>query len=238
MLFDGKIKYIDVEPKTYDSNTLCIPPRFLANLPELPLGDWTRAYVFREDGRLSFSLSYEPLDEVHARWHPVSVEITSLPVLDKLNISVYSVRYGDAVVIAKFSAFEYTIPSYERETEVYRLIEGKGIGPAFLGHVTENGRVTGFILEKVEGRRAELGDHDRCREAVLRLHALGIVHGDLNRHNIIVSPSGVTLIDFGNSTIGGSTTAMEEELLQLPSFLEEETGRGGPGVLMSEDGTG
>lgn len=234
VLFDGKVKYIVVGPKTYELNTL----RFdlLKNLPNLPLGDWSRAYVFRENGHLSFKLSYEPLDQVHSRWHPVSVEITSLPVIEKINPSVLLVGYGDAVVVAKFSTFEWTMPSFDRETEAYRQIEGKGIGPAFLAHVTENGRVTGFLLEKVEGGRAEVGDLDRCREVVLRLHALGVVHGDLNRHNFIVSPSEVTLIDFADSTIGGSTTAMEEELLQLPSLLEEDTGRGGT-LLMVTEGT-
>jgi tRNA A-37 threonylcarbamoyl transferase component Bud32 len=80
----------------------------------------------------------------------------------------------------------------ETETRVYeKLAKDKikhpdlaDISPSFLGHLTEGGRVMGMLIEKLEGgRRAGIQDISGCEAVVRRLHTLGIVHGDVNRHN-------------------------------------------------------
>jgi len=59
-------------------------------------------------------------------------------------------------------------PSIEVVTAAYQRISDGGVGPKFLGHLTEgkDGRVVGFVAEWVEGARAAgPGDIDRCKKA-------------------------------------------------------------------------
>lgn len=57
------------------------------------------------------------------------------------------------------------------------------------GHLTENGRVMGFLVEKVEGRFACSDDLAQCEALLRRLHGLGdlgLVPRDVNRYNFIM----------------------------------------------------
>jgi predicted Ser/Thr protein kinase len=227
ILFGEQVKYILVDARTYDSDVLSFPPDFLDQLPKLPLGEWTRARIFRSSGEISFELSCGSLAGVRSRWHPNVVDVLSLTLHDRISARVHVVTYGSKPAIAKIARFEFEIPLVEKETAIYQAIDGHGIGPAFLGHLIEHGRVMGFLIEKVEGRHGYIGDLEPCQEVTKRLHSLGIVHGDLNRHNFIVSPADVTLIDFENATQNGSEGAMEKEYRQIAEQLMEETGRGG-----------
>jgi predicted Ser/Thr protein kinase len=40
-------------------------------------------------------------------------------------------------VIVKIARFEWEIPRLEQETRAYQLLEGSGLAPRFLGHVSE-----------------------------------------------------------------------------------------------------
>jgi hypothetical protein len=72
-------------------------------------------------------------------------------------------------IIAKIARFEWEIPRIERETRAYQLLEGSGLSPRFLGHIHENGRIMGFLLEKVEGRAASIQDLGICETALEKL---------------------------------------------------------------------
>jgi hypothetical protein len=48
-------------------------------------------------------------------------------------------------IIAKIARFEWEIPRIERETSAYRLLDGSGLAPRFLGHIHENGRIVVFL---------------------------------------------------------------------------------------------
>lgn len=62
-----------------------------------------------------------------------------------------------------------------QETMVYAQIEGHGIGPKFLAHVTENGeRVYGYMLERVPARHATIDDLQACKAVLAKLHSLEI----------------------------------------------------------------
>lgn len=100
------------------------------------------------------------------------------------------------------TATEYTInKKAEVETEIYRLIQGHDIGPRFLGHMMEGERCVGAVLERIVGRAANPGDVEACSAVVRRLHALGIVHGDLHERNFIITPTRAVLIDFATSFV-------------------------------------
>jgi tRNA A-37 threonylcarbamoyl transferase component Bud32 len=93
------------------------------------------------------------------------------------------------------------------------------------------------LIERIDGHRGGIADLGACQAAVEHLHSLGIVHGDLNRHNFIVSPSGVILIDFENGRKSGTKEAMQNKFSQLAEQLTEETGRGSGSVQKSDSDT-
>lgn len=120
----------------------------------------------------------------------------------------------------------------DNETRVYSIIEeyrddGLAVAPAFLGHVAENGRVMGILLEKLEGDFASIDDLASCEGALSILHGMKIVHGDPNRHNFIIDrvKGDVRLVDFEHAEPYEAAKALEE-LQSLRSELEETTGRG------------
>lgn len=82
---------------------------------------------------------------------------------------------------------------------MYGKLENTGLAPRFIGHVHEHGRVIGFILEKLEGREANIKDLSSCQSALQRLHDIGILHGDANRYNFIIQDGTARLIDFEKS---------------------------------------
>lgn len=139
-------------------------------------------------------------------------------------------------MIAKMARFDWEIPRIQCETKIYSLLEGTGIAPRFLGHIREQGRIIGFLLEKVMGRHAGIEDLQICCAALRRLHGLGIFHGDCNRFNFIVGiDDKVTLVDFEKSTVGANKDAMESEIAKLNEELTEESGRGGGFMPLSDD---
>ena len=96
---------------------------------------------------------------------------------EKLRTGIYEVKGhmfgpGDAVVVAKFARFDWEIQYIENETTVYQWIDGHNIGPRFLGHLTEDARVIGFLMERIQ-------DLEPCQQTLSRLHCLGIRHGDI-----------------------------------------------------------
>lgn len=84
----------------------------------------------------------------------------------------------------------------ERATRAYPLLEGSGLSPRFLGHIHENGRIMGFLLEKIIGRAAFVEDLSICETAFGKLDGLGLLHGDPNRYNFLVMGERVKLLDF------------------------------------------
>lgn len=223
-----QIRYLSVDPGTFHEDILTWPPDFLSHLPKLPyVGDWTRARIFRKSDDLVVESSNAALRGVTACWHHNRVDVQSLTFEERLGVRVRGVTYNSKPVIAKIARFEFEIPLVENESALYQVIDGQGIGPVFLGHLVEHGRVMGFLVERIEGRNAEIGDLEACQSIVKRLHSLGIVHGDLNKYNFIVGPTGTSLIDFENGIKNGSKEAMEKEFACLAEQLLEETGRGG-----------
>lgn len=138
--------------------------------------------------------------------------------------------------MVKFARFHYEIAQLERETNAYKWIEGRNIGPKFLGHLTEHGRVIEFAMSKVEeARYATRDDLSVCRQALRRLHALGIKHGDTNKHNVLIRPHGVTMIDFDFAEQNVTEAELNEELDGLEQQLVDTSGKGGVSELV--DGT-
>ena len=77
-------------------------------------------------------------------------------------------------------------------------------------------------------RHAEPEDLSLCKGAVDRLHQLGIKHGDVNKHNMLIRDESVTLIDFACAMQCQDPEILAAELLSLESELRDMSGRGRP----------
>lgn len=128
----------------------------------------------------------------------------------------------------KIARFPWKIQYIEAETKIYQLLQSSTVSPRFLAYVHEEDRVIGFMLEKVEGRREGIDDLEICQRVLQRLHNLGVLHGDVNRHNFIITPDHETVLtDFEKAVINADAKSLKKEMSSLAEQLSEETGRGG-----------
>ena len=244
------VKYIVIAPNALDADSLDDMPLNFSNiLPPLPYNDpsWSFVQISRdhETGELRSSISQLQLKGVAHTWHPKLIDFMQLERVESLSPLTQRCTWhpdsknshdSSVTTIAKMARFEWEIAYVERETRIYALLEGTGIAPRFLGHVHEQNRVIGFLLERIDGRPAGIDDLEICKAALKRLHRLGIIHGDCNRYNFVVGNDGkTTLVDFEKSTHGASREAMEAEMASLENHLREETGRGGGFLLEGND---
>lgn len=236
VLVDGKsVKYITIDPGLYDSTDMCFGPSLVSLLPPLPCGDWNKAHISRdpETDHIRFSaVSKAHLAGITNTWHPTQVDHLQLRDLHKLRTNVYEATCPgfSSAVIAKFARFEWEVPQLQAETAAYEWIEGQQIGPDFLGHLTEEGRVIGFLIARVAGcRHAAPEDLPQCARALAKLHRLGIRHGDVNRHNFLVCDEDgrATLVDFDCAARPAGDNELAAEMQELEAQLRDSSGRGG-----------
>lgn len=234
LLLNGKhIKYLTVAAGVYEDDDMCFAPSLLSILPPFPQGDWNDGYITKHPGsgtpyfqravRTSFP-------GVQSTWHDKTFDHLDLKFGTKLRTNVYEATIPEAstVVVAKFARFSWETAQIDRECAAYGWIEGKDIGPRFSGNIAEEGRVIGFVVERVAGaRHASSADHAACKEVLSRLHQLGIVHGDINKHNFLIIGGKATLIDFDCAHKTTDEQALTREIQLLEMQLAEMSGRGG-----------
>ncbi|KAB8079516.1 hypothetical protein BDV29DRAFT_151805 [Aspergillus leporis] len=100
----------------------------------------------------------------------------------------------------------------------------------FIGFVYEETkhRTVGLLMEDVPGETADIRNLKDCMETVRLLHDFEIVHGELNKYNLLMTGHGVKVFDFEASTAQGDVdpAAAEEELRSLVARLEDKSGIG------------
>ncbi|PSS10957.1 hypothetical protein M430DRAFT_37085 [Amorphotheca resinae ATCC 22711] len=237
-----RVHYVTIPTSTFDEDTMCRPYLLIPQLPAFPDADWTTMCISRgADGLIESTLSYEPLPAIPKPWHHRRIDVLSLKHIKRHRSNVHEVLYGGRPAISKIALFEWDFHRIGNETRVYSTLmkhqdqhpAEPPCAPKFLGHLTENDRVIGFLLEKVEGEFASIDDMPNCKKVLHRLHGMGLIHGDVNRYNFIVdrSNNNVRMIDFEHAEDLDKTKA-HRELESLASELAEETGRGGPTVTI------
>ncbi|KAF6785968.1 alpha-galactosidase A [Colletotrichum sojae] len=239
-------KYVTIKAGALDAEALDDMPLYFENiLPPLEfyVNSWKSASVVRNPTtrELEAALSSADLPAVKSVWHPRLVDCFDIERTEFLTPLAQECKWvatdeQPQVMVAKMARFGWEVPYIEAETGMYQVLEGKGIAPRFLGHVHEQGRVMGILLEKVpDGRHAGPGDLERCQAALGRLHALGYLHGDCNKYNSLVRPGGeVVLLDFEKARRCDDRGLLEAEMASLPAQLAETTGRGG-GLMFEGD---
>lgn len=234
LLFNAKhIKYITIAAGIYEDDDMCFAPSLLSILPPFPEGHWNDGYIIKhpESGEPYFQRAvWTSFPGVQSTWHDKSFEYLHLKLGTKLRTNVYEATIPGAstLAVAKFARFDWEIAQIDQECAAYGWIEGKAIGPKFLGNITEEGRVIGFVVEHVAGaRHASSADHAACKEVLSRLHQLGIVHGDINKHNFLIVGNRATLVDFDGAHRTTDKRALETEMQLLETQLADMSGRGG-----------
>ncbi|KAJ5808594.1 hypothetical protein N7474_009863 [Penicillium riverlandense] len=236
ILVKDRVRYLIISAGTFERSTLSFP---LSSLPKFPEDyTWNVAYVNRDPSsdEVVMDLQHRTFIGITDLWHPVLVDCLELKRRKQFTATTYEATYSgngslpttrSPVVVAKVARFEWELPRLSLETLMYRSLENTGLAPRFIGHVHEHGRVIGFMLEKLEGREANIKDLSSCRSALQRLHDIGILHGDVNRYNFIIQNDTARLIDFEKSKFCNSATAsMQAEMDSLRDQLVEDTGRG------------
>jgi tRNA A-37 threonylcarbamoyl transferase component Bud32 len=104
-------------------------------------------------------------------------------------------------VVMKLALFPNKFKSMQRETNTYQQIDGLGIAPKFLGHVMQDRKVCGILLEYIQDSRTAMSmDESDCLEVLQRFHSLGLIHNDAHRQNFLRTPEGILLIDFESAS--------------------------------------
>lgn len=233
-LVDGRsIKYITIAPGVFAIDDMCFGPSITRLLPAIPTGNWNYGYIARDPrtSRPYFAQAItRDMKGIKNVWHSTKVDHLELVTGKKLRSGVYEATCPQflTTVIFKFARFEWEIDALDSECAAYQFIEGRCIGPRFLGHVSEDGRVIGFLMDKVEdARHPTTSDYASCVKALTNLHRLGLLHGDLNKHNILINSKGATLIDFERTHKSDNTEAFQAEIENLVEQLNDASGKGG-----------
>lgn len=241
-LVDGKhVKYITVEPGALPKDDRTFTPVLLTLLPTFPPGDWNEGHIAKhpDTGLLFFAWTKQSsLPGVENIWHPTRIDHLDLEYLQRIrqNVHVVQHRLFNNPVLIKFTEFPWQTPYLEAETTAYEWINGKGIGPEFLGHLTEGGRVNGFVLEYLEGA-SSAGPEDlaACQRSLTKLHSLGIKHGDINKHNFLMREGEAILVDFESAERSQEREELALEIQRLEQSLSDPSTKGGVGkAVLSE----
>jgi tRNA A-37 threonylcarbamoyl transferase component Bud32 len=129
------------------------------------------------------------------------------------------------VCVLKIDRFKHKLVALEREIRANRALMNHKftLATEFIGYTyeEEEDRVIGFLMEEIHGRHPDIRDLRTCQSTVQQLHSVGIIHGDLNRHNIIITGDEARLIDFEASNLQkeGHYIKARDELQKLTKNL-------------------
>lgn len=236
LLFHKKhFKYVTIAAGVYDEDDMCFAPALLSILPPFPKGRWNYAYIAKhtESGKSYFKTAEQrEFPSVQNTWHTTFFDYLHLNLEQKIRTNIYETTVLGSpgkVLVAKFARFSWEVDRINDECAAYSWIKDTYIGPKFLGNITEEGRVIGIVLEHIPGaRHASSADYAACKEALSRLHRLGIGHGDINKHNfLIVDDKKAILIDFDCARKTEHEEVLDEETRTLEMQLADTSGKGG-----------
>ncbi|KFY07755.1 hypothetical protein V492_06855 [Pseudogymnoascus sp. VKM F-4246] len=206
--------------------------------------EWTTLTISREDDAVKVLR-----DEWAPHFLPASAITRELPRINVLGVEVLKslknrvsrVRLPDKQQqqrILKIRPFAYQLRYLAQEMRAYEMLWEKGceLVPGVGAYVSERSeeQVIGFLCEEIEGRFAGWGDYEKCREALGKLHGYGVVHGDLNRYNIIMAGERMRFVDLEKAVLDIDVEGEEfmrlcvEELEGLEKALGDEEGWGKP----------
>ncbi|KAF1985985.1 hypothetical protein K402DRAFT_333479, partial [Aulographum hederae CBS 113979] len=119
----------------------------------------------------------------------------------------------------KLCPFAWTLRYFAKEVRAYNTLRDRGcfIIPTIHAFVFERSeeQVIGFICDGFEGLYPELDDYEACKRGLQQFHSYGIVHGDVNKFNFIVTAEGIRLFDLETSTLDIDEGVSEQDFKRL-----------------------
>ncbi|EHK23712.1 uncharacterized protein TRIVIDRAFT_63870 [Trichoderma virens Gv29-8] len=237
-LVDGKhVKYVTVDPGVIPKDFQTFGPILIPLLPPFPPGEWNEGHVSKDPvsrNPVFSSYSHSDLPGISNTWHRMRIDHLEFKELRRLRQNIYVVTHPlfDQALFIKLAQFPWKIPFFEAETTAYEWIVNQGVGPKFIAHLTEAGRVIGFVLEYIEGARsADVGDLVACQDSLAQLHSLGIKHGDINKYNFLIRDGKAVLVDFESAQKCSEKKELEAEYEQIGQSLSDPSRRGGGNYL-------
>lgn len=204
---------------------------------------WTTLTVFRDDGKVRYFQDH---------WRPHSlhpdVALGTLPRLNFLDLEiqhsfknrVFLTRLNWKRQILKVCPFASELPYFTQEVKTYNTLAERGcyLIPRLSAYVFERSedQIMGFICEGLHGRVAGPNDFNDCKRSLAKLHTYGVIHGDLNKFNIMITVDGPRFFDLEKCVLDTDgeiskvdfSRLQEEELAGLGRALWDEEGWGKP----------
>jgi predicted Ser/Thr protein kinase len=162
----------------------------------------------------------------------VFLNLLDLTRVSRISDRISRVKYDGETWILKVARFRHEIPALQQEVSIYSTLTASAFphAPKFIGFVYEEtkARIVGFLMEELSGETPDIHNLRDCVETVRLLHTCGIVHGDLNKYNFLMTEYGAKIFDFEASAaqVNVDPAAAEEELKALASKLADESGIG------------
>lgn len=160
-------------------------------------------------------------------------DISSLSVIREAKSRVSEVSRNGQAFFLKIARFPREISWVIQEIQAYHALAGSSLVPRMISYVSEPtpDRIIGFLVEKLDGRTAELDDLEPCARALDQLHEY-VIHGDLCKYNIFITPQGPKFIDLEHAILAGtdrwSVVLRDEEKQVLAAKLADTSGAGRP----------
>lgn len=204
---------------------------------------WTTLTVFRDGDKIRSSQ-----DQWKPHFLPQDATSDTLPRLNVLSLDirhrfknrVFLVQHKEKRQILKICPFKYELPHFTQEMKAYKALAERGccLIPRLSAYVFERSeeQIMGFICEELKGRAARPSDYNECKRSLAKLHSYGVVHGDHNKFNIMITADGPRFFDLENSVLDTDENIskdkfaqlQQEELEGLEKALGDEEGWGEP----------
>ncbi|KAF2790771.1 hypothetical protein K505DRAFT_250466 [Melanomma pulvis-pyrius CBS 109.77] len=211
--------------------------RVLAKLRPLPAWNkqWSTLTIthtsdgpsFLEDAFKPHRLSHLPAPVLSHQYY----NLLDLAVINRISDRVSLVCFQGNLCVLKIARFSHELKALHREIMAYGILDDFPLAPKFLGYVYEEteDRVVGFLIEALNGHHPNVEDLDICQSAMMELHARGVVHGDLNKYNIVIEGTKPKFFDFEVASFqdDDNYTKLElEEIEELAQKLADVSGIG------------
>jgi hypothetical protein len=231
---------VSVTPPVQDA--VILPNHSHLAFDTVPLGDWNIGYLHHtKDGYTLGSQEYLERPAVGPLWYPVTIDILDLPGLipehkpeeeeelayitkpHRVTMALpqqVGIDSDKGVAIWTWDGHLHWFISHE--CTIHGLLQGHGVTPRFLAHITaDRSRTIGFILEEAKGRLATSADFETCRDALSKMHRLGLVHGSLRSDTFLITDKGTALIQNLRLTRkAANQETFDEEMASLEKALK------------------
>ncbi|GKU05060.1 alpha-galactosidase a [Fusarium langsethiae] len=193
LLMGDQVKEIAISAGTFDFETLKFPLKFLPRLPDNE--KWNVAHFSRDEASSNLRIFFSnwKIPGLEHQWHHTLVDHRDLEMGEWVYKMTFKVISHSTILprvnmMAKIAHSESELPFIEQESSVYQLLEGTRFALRFLGHIHENGRIIGFLLERMIGQSVTSIDVEDWQEALREFHTItGLLLGKVDKNAFVMT---------------------------------------------------